>query len=558
MPNTSNTDVDTTTSILNPDSNNPESLTQTSTLFTTDNDGLNEDEFCVSVNITEQDLPEELNIVIAIDTSGSTRSSSGSDFTGDGNDDSILVAELFAAQALFDGYVNAGYNPDDITISVVSYSRNATDRGTFRLDDPVDPNTGLTPFQQALADIADDGPGGTTNYVAALNTSGEVLDDLNTGSPGDPDYPGNLVVFMSDGFPVPSSQADGNPSPIETAADNLETSFGATISGIGVGENSSLDALNQLDNTSGGATQVEDISELLDAIVAPLADVELIEINFVIEGVDSNGNPLTQTITLPASDPRVIVTPTGYSVVELPIDPNFDPGTDVKVTVTSVFEPDPNAVPSPGPDQTITTSHDLAIVVCFTPGTLILTPDGPIPVQNLAEGDRVITRDHGVQPIRWIGATTMSASYAAANKRLRPILIRKDALGPNQPERDMRVSRQHRVLVRDWRADVMFGEPDGVLVPAFALCNDSTIIEERPTEDVTFIHMVFDNHEVVYADGLEAESFHPAARTIAGLRSEQRAELLELFPELEAGRPFAYTAARDTLPGATARVMSLK
>lgn len=556
MPVTGNTDVSVSTETLNPDSNNPENLTQTSTVFTTDNGGVDDDGFCVSVSITEEDVPEQLNVVLVIDTSGSTANSSGEDFTGDGNDDSILVAELFAAQAVFDGYVAAGYNPEDITISLVSYGASATDRGTFNLDDPVDPVTGLTPFQQSLADIADDGPSGTTNYVGALNTTGDVLDDVNTGNPGDPDYPANTVVFLSDGFPVPGSQAGGNPSPIETAAGNLETDFDANISGIGVGANSSLDALNQLDNTSGGATQVLSAQELLDEIVAPLADVELIEISFVVEGLDMNGDPLTQTITLMAGDPRIISTPTGFTVNELPIDPNFDPGTDVTVTVTSVFEPDPNAVPSPGPDQTITTSHDLTVVICFTPGTLILTQKGAIPVQDLSAGDRVITRDHGIQTIRWIGATTMSAGYAAANKRLRPILIRKDALGPDQPAQDMRVSRQHRLLIRDWRAEMLFGEPDGILVPAFALCNDSTIIEERPTEDITYIHMVFDKHEVVYADGLEAESFHPAVRTVAGLKSEQRAELFELFPNLESGETFAYAAARDELRGNTARVLS--
>ncbi|WP_223423022.1 Hint domain-containing protein [Tateyamaria pelophila] len=548
MTNTANTDVDTSTQVINPDSNNPESITQTSTLFTTDNGGLAEDEFCVSVTITEQDIPETLNIVVVIDQSGSTSGSSGTDFTGDGNNDSILVAELFAAQQLFDGYVAAGYDPSTVTVSVVSYNSSAQDRGTFQLDDP-------TGFTNALTAIGNEGPGGTTNYVGALNETANVLGGVNTGSPGDPGYPGNLVVFMSDGFPVPSSQASGNPSPIETAATNLENSFGASINGIGVGANSSLNALNQLDNT-GGANQVLTTDELLAEIVAPLTDAELVEINFEIEGLDTNGDPLTQTITLLAGDPRIILTPTGYSVNQLPIDPAFDPGTDVTVTVTSVFEPDPGAVPSPGPNQVITTSHDLAIVVCFTPGTYILTPQGATRIEDLTAGDRVITRDHGIQTIRWIGATTMSGPYAAANKRLRPILIRKDAFGPDQPERDMRVSRQHRFLVRDWRADVMFGAPDGVLVPAFALCNDSTIVEVRPTQDVTYIHMVFDNHEVVYADGVEAESFHPAARTVAGLKSDQRAELLELFPDLVDGAQFAYTAARGELRGNTARVLS--
>ena len=508
------------------------------------------DEFCVDVNITGTNVAEEINVVLVIDTSGSTRRSSGTDFNGDGTNESILEAELIAALELFDAYEAAGYDPNEITISLVSYGPSAQDRGSFTLND-------RQGFFDELEAIRSEGSNGTTNYVAGLNSAGDALDNVvdDTLSPGDEDYPTNIVVFLSDGFPVPSSQADGDPSPIEIAAGNLDTAYGANINGIGVGANSSLSALNQLDNT-GGATQVLSTDDLEAEIVAPLTDAELVEITIEIEGVDANNDPLIQTITIPAGDPRIILTPTGFDIVELPIDPVFVPGTAVTVTVTSVWKPDPDAVPSPGPDQTIVTDHNLTIVVCFTPGTSILTPDGAVLVQDLGTGDRVITRDHGVQTIRWIGATTMSAAYAAANKRLRPVLIRKGALGPDQPDRDMRVSRQHRVLVRDWRADVMFGEPEGVLVPAFSLCNDSTIVEERPTQDVTYIHIVFDNHEVVYADGIEAESFHPAARTVAGLQDAQRQELLELFPELAEGAQFAYNAARGELRGKIARVFA--
>lgn len=555
MPDTGNTDVATATQTINPDSNNPESLTQTSTLFTEDNDGAARDEFCLSVNVTGEEIPEVLNIVVVIDTSGSSGGSSGTDFNGDGVDETILEAELIAAETLFDEYVAAGYNPEEITISLVSYAASAEDRGTFRLDGEPDPVTGLTPFETALADIEADGSSGTTNYVGALEQAGSVLDDITTGSPGELDYPQNLVVFLSDGFPVPSSQASGNPSPIEQAAQDLVDDYGSAINGIGIGANSSLNALNQLDNT-GGATQVLSGQDLVDIIVEPLSDADLIEFQILVEGFDENGVAIQELITIPAGDPRIITTPTGWDINELPLSQDLDPGTEVTITVTTVFEPDPDANPSPGPDQTITTQHQLTVVVCFTPGTFVLTPNGAIKIDNLEAGDRVITRDRGVQAIRWIGATTMPGAYAAANKRLRPVLIRKDALGPNQPERDMRVSRQHRVLVRDWRADVMFGEPDGVLVPAFALCNDSTIIEERPKEDVTYIHMVFDNHEVIYADGIETESFHPAARTVAGLKSAQRQELLELFPELADGEKFAYDAARGELRGRAAMILA--
>jgi len=91
------------------------------------------------------------------------------------------------------------------------------------------------------------------------------------------------------------------------------------------------------------------------------------------------------------------------------------------------------------------------------------------------------------------------------------------------------------------------------------LCNDSTIVEERPTEAVTYVHMAFENHEVVYAEGVEAESFHPASRTLAGLSEPQRQELLELFPELghENVDGFAYDSARPHVRGQEGRLLSV-
>ncbi|SHJ23562.1 von Willebrand factor type A domain-containing protein [Shimia gijangensis] len=551
MPVTGNDDVATSTQVVNPTSNNPESFVQTSTLSLTDNGGLDEDEFCLSVNLTGSNVQEQVNIAIVIDTSGSSGGDSGTDFDGDGTNETILQAELIAAQNLFDEYVAAGYDPSEIDISLVSYGPSAQVHGNFTLDQRDE-------FNQALQDINAAGSNGTTNYVAGLEAAGDAF----TAVGADPVTDTNLVVFLSDGYPIPSSQADvpsgGTTTPIEDAAADLEGDWGAAINGIGLGSASSLDALQQLDNT-GGATQVLSTDELLDVIIEPLTDAEFLRFEIEIEGLDENGVSQTQTIILDASDPLVIQTPTAIDVSLLPIDAEFAARQDVTVTVTSVFGPDPGDppdVPAGTTEQNIVTEHELTLVVCFTPGTHILTLDGTALIEDLVAGDKVVTRDHGAQTIRWIGSTTLSGSYVSANKRLRPILIRKGALGPDQPARDMRVSRQHRILVRDWRAELMFGKPDGVLVPAFALCNDNTIIEDHAVKDVTYFHMAFDNHEIVYADGVEAESFHPVAETVAGLISPQRKELLELFPELDLeGATAAYGGAREELRGRIARVL---
>lgn len=525
---------------INPESNNPITVDQTSVLSTTDNGGIGRDGFELGVNLTGSNVTEQVNIAIVIDTSGSTGNSSGTDFDGDGSNETILEAELFAALELFDAYVDAGYDPSEISISLTTYAGGS---------DPVDDQWGTfsigerDDFVTALEDIRSEGSSGATNFEAGLNS----VDTAWTNAGVDP-ADTNIVIFLSDGEPWPNPAAQD----IEGARDDLVDDWGATISGIGLGANSSLDDLNRLDTTSDGANQVLSGQELLDIVVAPLTEADLLRFEITIEGFDDAGNPQTQTITLLEDDPAVITTQLGWSIDCLPIDPIFSPGQNVTVTVNGIFAEDPG---NPGSgEQVVTTQHDVTIVVCFTPGTRIMTPDGETAVEALEIGDRVVTRDHGAQRISWIGSTKVTPGRIAANASLRPILIRKGALGTDLPQRDMRVSRQHRVLVRDWRAEVLYGDEGGVLVPAFALCNDSSIVEDRPTEDVTYIHIAFENHEIIYADGLETESFHPADRTVAGLSEAQREELLTLFPHLADDAEFAYSIARDGVKGREARL----
>jgi Hint domain/von Willebrand factor type A domain len=519
---------------IDPESNNPIEVTQTSTIETFPGGGVDKDGFNFEVSVSGSNVAEQINIAIAIDTSGSTGGDSGTDFNGDGSNETILQAELIAAQELFDAYLAAGYDPSEVTISLVTYSTGAAVEGTFSLND-------ATAFTDALGAINDDGPGGTTNYEAGLDAVGTAWGDAGI-DPADT----NVLVFMSDGFPFPGGQD------IAGSAGALETDWNAAITGVGLGANSSLDALNILDNT-GGADQVLSGDELLDIVVAPLTDADFLRFEIVIEGVDMNGDPLTQTIIYNDGDPEVITTQLGWSVDNLSIDPVFDTGQDVTITFNSYFAEDPG---NPGSgEQLVTTVHDFIGIVCFTPGTRILTPAGAVAIETLEAGDRVITRDHGVQMIRWIGATTISAGYMAARPNLRPVLIRKGALGKDVPEQDMRVSRQHRILVRDWRAEVMFGVEGGILVPAFSLCNDKDVVQERPTGDVTYIHMAFDDHEVVYADGVEAESFHPADRMVSALNSAQQQELFDLFPDLQRGDGYAFDSARQQARGGEAHVL---
>ena len=128
-------------------------------------------------------------------------------------------------------------------------------------------------------------------------------------------------------------------------------------------------------------------------------------------------------------------------------------------------------------------------------------------------------------------AGSLNASSFKADPSLRPIRIQAGALGEQKPERDLVVSQNHCVLISDWRCELLFGE-DEVLAPAKALLNDSTITIDHTCEDVTYYHFIFDQHEIVYSNNVETESFHPAAG-LDMVDDAKREELFKIFPQLE-------------------------
>lgn len=172
---------------------------------------------------------------------------------------------------------------------------------------------------------------------------------------------------------------------------------------------------------------------------------------------------------------------------------------------------------------------------CFTPGTLITTQRGELPVELIAAGDRVVTRDNGIQTVRWVGKTQMFLHDFQADPHLLPVFIQQGSLGKGLPERDMMVSPNHRVLVTNNRTSVRYAERE-VLVAAKHLAAQG--VHTVQSSGTTYIHFMCDRHEVVLADGVWTESFHPDDQSLKGIGNAQRLEIFEIFPELrtEAGR----------------------
>ncbi len=223
----------------------------------------------------------------------------------------------------------------------------------------------------------------------------------------------------------------------------------------------------------------------------------------------------------------------------------LDPGVTYDIQVV-------NVTPTNAPD----TSDPTAIidVPCFVSRTLITTPSGPKPIESLSAGDLVCTADHGDQPIRWIGACQLDQAALAAKPKLRPIRIEAGALGSGLPRRDLLVSPQHRMLVRSPIATRMFDAAE-VLVPAHMLTELPGIDCEDTARKVTYYHMLFDRHEVVFAEGAPSESLFTGPQAMRSLPSAARAEILELFPFLRMPGYVAHSARRIPSKGRQVRNM---
>lgn len=203
---------------------------------------------------------------------------------------------------------------------------------------------------------------------------------------------------------------------------------------------------------------------------------------------------------------------------------------------------------------TMDTKKSESVTVCFTPGTMIATPRGERAVETLKAGDRIITRDNGIQEIRWIGGRPLSWQDLAASPYLQPILVKAGALGNGLPEKDMYLSPNHRVLVSNDKTALYFDERE-VLVAAKHLVNNKTITQVE-SAGTAYIHFMFDHHEVVLSNGSWTESFQPGDHSLKGMGNAQRNEIFELFPELQTHEGMvAYQSARKTLQETEAKML---
>ncbi len=190
-----------------------------------------------------------------------------------------------------------------------------------------------------------------------------------------------------------------------------------------------------------------------------------------------------------------------------------------------------------------------AEIPCFGRGTLIDTPDGPRTVESLQVGDLVLTQDGGPQPVIWVDHQAM---FRPSEERW-PVRIARGALGAGLPYRDLIVSPQHAMLLRDPLMDLHFGSPE-VFARAGHLVGQPGI-DRVQLPLVEYFHVMVDGHDIIRAEGAATETFYPGPASRKWLSPHGRARLSQLYPALsDDAAPAPFPTARLVLKGYEARL----
>lgn len=284
---------------------------------------------------------------------------------------------------------------------------------------------------------------------------------------------------------------------------------------------------------------------LQDADPSQLLTVTIYDDDPTIEGdniVGETGDDDTQIAVITDSEGNIVATDVIY--VEWTAEYESDDGDSIEIWR---FETNDNLrlfavsdMPEEGVDYyqqdkdmdpTGLDPDDIPQIPCLTTGTKIKTSRGYRSIETLRVGELVITADHGLQAIRWIGKREVSPAEMTKYPALRPVRIVAGALGNGLPSRDMLVSRQHRMLISSSITKSMIGT-DAVLVPAVTLTALPGVYIETQIKPLTYYHLLFDRHEVIFAEDAPTESLYTGAQALIALPKAARQEIFALFPEL--------------------------
>lgn len=193
-------------------------------------------------------------------------------------------------------------------------------------------------------------------------------------------------------------------------------------------------------------------------------------------------------------------------------------------------------------------------------GSVVDTARGPVLARDIRVGDRVMTRDNGLQPVRWVGTSTVmyeddaGAPVSEDAGHPSPVRIRAGALGSNPEAGNVVLAPGQRVLARNTMNEIYFAT-DEVMVAAGDLAHlEGVDFVQRSVGRWT--HLLLDNHELIQVNGMWMESFSPDMWSIRVAYPEEWHEITEAMPRLRYDNTAAnYIEPRITIDGREARLL---
>ncbi|MBV0913857.1 Hint domain-containing protein [Anianabacter salinae] len=180
-----------------------------------------------------------------------------------------------------------------------------------------------------------------------------------------------------------------------------------------------------------------------------------------------------------------------------------------------------------------------APIPCFVAGTLIRTPDGDLPIEEIEPGASVLDEAGAVRDVVWVGRRNVQLpeTLTAVSRRHRPVRIAAGAFGEGKPYADLYVSQQHRIALEGGNLELHVGT-EKALAAACHLVGDRVSMA-RDMKEVSYHHILCRQHVIVIANGLPCESMLLGPAIISdGSFDRTWREIADLFPELctERGR----------------------
>ncbi len=163
-------------------------------------------------------------------------------------------------------------------------------------------------------------------------------------------------------------------------------------------------------------------------------------------------------------------------------------------------------------------------------GSVVTTDNGPVAVEDLEPGMMIVTSDHGLLPLAWVGSYDITPREAQNSERVRLYRVTSNAFGLAKPGHDLMLGPASHLLMRHAGCQALLGT-DIAYAPIAGFEDGENVIATRPMSAVTVFNLAFDRQASFFANELEVESFHPASFSETLLDLELRDAISRLFPQ---------------------------